>query len=592
MEITGEEKLLEPIKFYKTELAEKFLEKITNIFDKLLKESNIDINANRKSVKEYNKLTTERDKSQRKLKWVKRFSVASIIGLIYLAYREYYFVDYLKYLMDVNEDYKEVALTTTYYGLGILALLIFNFKYLRDKKKSLGSTIEELEAKANEKKMECYSQVNPLLSLFDSGMANKVITEVIPTLNIDEHFKIERYADLVNTFGMSEQLPGNFSTKDIISGEILGNPFIITKSICNTVVDEVYTGSRTVTWTEYYTDSNGKRASRTRSETLTASIVRPKQVFDDIVNLIYANNASEHLTFERDPGYIHRLTPKKLAKHIKKKVKELQKKSDRAIRKGESFQEMGNMEFDALFNALNRDHEVEFRVLFTPIAQRNMLELLKDEDFGDEFTFVKARKINNIFNGRNWILNVDKDYYRDFSFDTIKEVFFDVNKEYFNNFYRLFLPILSIPVYHQHKSQDYIYSDEYRCNYNPYTAEVMANLVGQNIFSHVDSVTPAILKTRTINSSGNKDVVEVTSTSYKTIIRTVYVPKRASNGRTYQVPVDWPEYIPLSAISQMGMTNTDHDEKEFENSLNSEKYEFIHGTDFAYRNKIIAFRNK
>lgn len=589
MELTGQEKLLEPIKFYKTELAQKFLDKISAIFDKLLKDSNIDIEANRKSVEEYNVLLKAKKKCESKLKWLKRLSIVVIIVIAFFCFEQIRSIKHLQYLMKYEKETQRAWMEVARAAAILLGLILFNFQYLRLKKKGLIKKIGDLNDEVDAKRDECYSQVNPLLSLFDSGMANKVITEVIPTLNIDEHFKIERYADLVNNFDLSEKLAENMSTKDIISGDILGNPFLIVRSICNEVVDEVYTGSITVSWTEHYTDSEGKRQSRTVTQTLTASLVRPKQVFNDAITLVYANNASEHLTFSREPGFIHELTPRKLARHIKKKTKALRKKSDRAISKGESFLEMGNPEFDVLFNALDRDHEVEFRVLFTPIAQRNMLELLKDKEFGDEFTFNKMMKLNTVNNGRDWVMNIHKSYYKHFSYDTIKEKYFDVNERYFNNFYRLFLPILSIPVYHQHKAEDYIYGNDYHCKYNPYTSEVMANLVGQRTFSHSETVTPSILKTKTIKSSDDGDYVEVKSRSYKTIIRTEYVPRTARNGRTYQVPVSWPEYIPLSAVGHMQVTNINDSEKEFEKNLRTGGLKELKGKQVAYRNKVVAY---
>lgn len=52
--VDEQEKLLEPVKYYKDELAGKYLERITSVFENLLNRSNIDVEANRKSVKEYN----------------------------------------------------------------------------------------------------------------------------------------------------------------------------------------------------------------------------------------------------------------------------------------------------------------------------------------------------------------------------------------------------------------------------------------------------------------------------------------------------------------------------------------------------------
>lgn len=585
--IDEQEKLLDPLKYYKTELTEKFLNKLTDTFKKLLKESNIDIEVNRKSVEEYNEISSTKAKNENILKWLKRFSYLVIISSICLTIYEINNITILKKLFDMNKNIYNITIKTVITGFFIIALSILNFKYINKKKYIYIQKIEELGTELKAKQDECYLQVAPLLKLFESNMANKFITEIIPTLILDKYFKIERYADLVYNFGMAEQLDSNLSAKDLISGEILGNPFVIIKSIQNRVVDETYHGSLTVSWTEYYT-YNGERKSRNRTQTLRASIVKPKQIFEEIIDLIYGNDAAEHLSFIREPNFIHDFTPKELAKYLKKIEKEIKKKSEKSIKTGDSFLEMGNLEFDGLFGALNRNNEVEFRVLFTPIAQRNMIELLKDKDFGDDFVFHKMNKLNKISNGKNWILNVNKSYYNDFSFDVIKEKYYEINKKFFSNFYRLFLPIFTIPVYHQHKSQNYIYGNEFNYNYNSYIAEVMANSLGQNLFSHSESITPSILKTNTIKTQEDIDLVEVKGKSYKTITRTQYIPVTANNGRTYNVPVDWIEYIPLSTLGRMEIKKINIEEKDFEKSINHEFSKSIGNKKYTYKNNIFA----
>lgn len=475
-------------------------------------------------------------------------------------------------------------------GFLILLTGFLIFYFFRKKKKLYHKKLVELEKEANEKYDECYQQVQPLLQLFESNISNKIITNIIPTLTLDENFKIERYANLVKNFELPKTLNENFSINDLLSGEILGNPFILIKSLYNKVVDEVYTGSLTVSWTEYYTDSNGKTQSRIRNETLVASVVRPKQVFENVINLLYGNESAGNLTFSRNPNYIHEMSPRKLNKFLKKNQKLIKKKSTEAIKNGENFTEMANEEFDALFQALNRDNEVDFRLLFTPIGQRNMLNLLKNKNFGDDFSFKKIKKLNNITNDKNWILNIDKSYYKDFSYDKIYEKFFNINTKYFENFYRIFLPILSIPVYHQHKSLDYIYDKTYNFNYNPYTSEFIANMIGQNYFCHIDTVTPAILKTKTIKSEKDIDFIEVNSKSYKTITRTTYVPRTAGNGRTYQVPVNWIEYIPLTTTQNMKIQNLNLTEKEFENSKDKKFIKNLEGEIYTYKNGLLGVK--
>lgn len=586
--VDEQEKLLEPLKYYKTEVAKNFLDKLTDNFENLLRKSGIDIEANKKSVSDYNEISKVKVKNEKKLKWAERFYILFFYIFIFLIIYEIGIIRTIKNLYDLNKNIQDPILRALLIGIGAVVLGILNFKYIRGKKKQLNKSIKEIETELVLKKEECYSQVNPLLSLFESNTANKIVTEIIPTLVLDKNFKIERYADLVENFEMPTKLQNNFSTKDIISGEILGNPFIIIKSLCNRVIDQKYTGSLTVSWEETYRDSNGERKTRTVSQTLHASIIKPKQIFEDKIDLIYGNDAAEHLHFSREPKFIHEFSEKKLAKYVEKSEKELKKKTENAIKTGQTFLEMGNSEFDVLFGALNRDNEVEFRVLFTPIAQRNILEVLKDKDFGDDFAFRKINKLNNVSNQNDWILNIDKSYYEDFSYEIIKEKYYDINKRYLNNFYRLFLPILAIPVYHQHKAQKYIYQEKYNYNYNPYTSEAAANLLGAELFSHEESNTPSILKTKTLRVEGDADLIEVISQSYKAVERTEYVPMRAGDGRVYNVPVNWIDYVPLAAKGRMELKKLDIEENEFEKSLDQEFYKSTENKRYIYKNNIFA----
>ena len=589
--LNGQEKLLEPLKYYKSEFAEKFLDELTKNFEDLLKKSNIDIEANRKSVKEYNDIIKNKNKNNRKLKFLNVCSCILFLIVFYLIFCDLNFIFLLKKLSVSKGDIQETVLKTVLLSIVIILTLIFNFKYLGKKIKDFKEKNNDLEAELQSKREECYLQLYPFIKLLESNIANKITTNIIPNLNIDKNFKIERYAELVKKYGLAEKLKPRFSTKDIISGEILGNPFVIVKSLYNETVDKVYTGSRTVSWTEYYRE-NGETKSHTVSQTLTASIVRPKEFFHENINLIYGNEAAEHLKFTREPKFVHELTPKKLQKHIKNTEKEIRKISERAVKEGKTFLEMGNTEFDALFYALNRSNEVEFRVLFTPTAQKNMIELLKDKDFGDDFYFDKDEKLNIISNNKEWTLNINKSYYNDFSFDVIKERYFEINKEFFKNFYKLFLPILSIPVYHQHKSQDYIYGNEFGYNYNPYSSEVMANFLGEDIFSHPDTTTSTILKTNTIKTKGDIDLVEVIGNSYKEVSRVEYIPVRADNGRVYDVPVNWVEYVPLTACNKMEIKKLNIKEDEFEDYTNEEEFsKVVNNKRYAYKNNLFAVFN-
>ena len=70
----------------------------------------------------------------------------------------------------------------------------------------------------------------------------------------------------------------------------------------------------------------------------------------------------------------------------------LERKSEDALEDGGNFQALANEEFDAQFNALDRNNEVEFRVLFTPLAQSNYKDIFENSPYGDDFLF----SINNV----------------------------------------------------------------------------------------------------------------------------------------------------------------------------------------------------
>lgn len=579
-EVSG--KLLDPIKSYKQEFAKSFLDRLTARFEELVSESNLDVEANRKSVAEHEKLSNAKSSEESTLSCLKIVSWILIIAVIIIGYLDWQVIDLVQYeKYRTNENYQMLALYT---GI-IIVVLIFNFTFISRKKRECVEKIKNLAKEIRLKEEECWSQVLSLLVLFKSNIANKIITEVLPKLNLDEYFNIERYAQLVDGFDMPRKMDRKLSTTDVLSGEMLGNPFIIAKSLKNQVVSQEYTGSRTVSWTEYYYE-DGKRKSRTESETLYATVVKPKQVFNDEITLYFGSDVAEHLNFTREPNFIHELNDKKVAKYVKSQSKAIKKKTEKAIKNGDTFLEMQNLEFDSLFGALDRNHEVEFRVLFTPIAQKNMLDLLKDKDFGDDFYFFKNHKLNRIINRRDWIINIDRQKYHHFSFDEIKKRYFELNQEYFSNFYRLFLPILSIPVYHQHKTKDYIYESQYQYKYNPYVGEMMANELGADLFKHKDSGTRAILKTNFLerDETTGSEYFEVLAMSYKTVTRTDYVSTLARNGRWYDVPVDWIDYVPIAAAGSMEVKKLDLEENEFE-TMASEKY--VRGT-YSYKNNIFA----
>ena len=82
--VDEQEKLLEPLKYYKTEVAKNFLDKLTDNFENLLRKSGIDIEANKKSVSDYNEISKVKVKNEKKLKWAERFYILFFYSTLFL----------------------------------------------------------------------------------------------------------------------------------------------------------------------------------------------------------------------------------------------------------------------------------------------------------------------------------------------------------------------------------------------------------------------------------------------------------------------------------------------------------------------------
>ncbi len=130
---------------------------------------------------------------------------------------------------------------------------------------------------------------------------------------------------------------------------------------------------------------------------MTASATKPIPVYQNGKILIYSNDAAPNLNFSRNPSKFSNNDG--LFNSIRKRI-ELHrlKKFSQNLDDDSQYTLMSNHEFETLFHAKDRDNEVEFRLLFTALAQTQILKIMKDQNFGygDDFSFKKRGKINLI----------------------------------------------------------------------------------------------------------------------------------------------------------------------------------------------------
>lgn len=480
-------------------------------FDELTKKSGVDIEENRKTVKEYNEYKFRLSNLKKKLN-LKRF---------------------LRVLMCIS--------------LVLIPLVIIKItpqiKALRADIVDADMRIKELFDKAN-------NEMLPLNRLFTDRDAVDITEDVIPLLSFEKCFSTKQEEDMKTNYDFEVPENAEQSTIDVLAGHYNENPFLFEAKIIHTMGEETYHGYKTITWTETYRDSKGHLRTRMRTDTLHASVTKPKPFYITEVVLNYCAQGAPDLSFTRDATNLHKKNEKELARHVKRGERKLRKLNEEALRENDDFTSMSNTEFEVLFDALDRDNEVEFRELFTPLAQTNMVSLISsDKGFGDDFNFIKRKRTNRIYtnHSRGRTINLFPNEYYSYSYDIIKNNFISKNVAFFKNIYFDFAPLFAIPAYQERPVHSLKPIPDYSKKYSYKECETLANLLDRKYVVHPFTKTPAILKASFKGNDGMADQACITAYSYDIDKKIDYISVHGGDGHDHMVPVEWDDYLPLSA---------------------------------------------
>lgn len=573
---TDADRLLEPAVAYEKHYKTEFSQNADSLFESLVKKSGISVEDNRLTAEEYRRVSEQADNFKKKLSGMKVGRILLIIAAVIAAFVTVYGI------------YESNILAAVIPVIVIGGILVLIFTVFNPKIKLLKSEFDESDEKARKLYSKAVELISPLLDLFDSSMTSELIQKTVPTLVVDKNYDMRRYDYLHGKYGYTEDDGDDISTVGIMSGEIIGNPYVFERKLNHTWGTQTYTGTKTIHWTTTEV-INGRRQVQHHSQVLYASVVKPKPFFSYSTDLVYGNEAAPDLCFSRLKTHAERLSEHKKKSFIHSRVKKIKKLAKENIDKG--FTELGNEEFDALFGAFDRNHEVQFRLLFTPLAQKNLLNIINGgSPYGDDFNIVKRNCINIVSSehAQNWNFNINTAQYHSYDVDLCKKAFMSINEEYFRSMFFDFAPLLSIPMYQQIKPHEYIYRDSYERNYTVREAEVMANRIGAAVLAHQSSVTPAILKTRLLSTEKDIDRISVHALSYRTVTRVDFVPVRGGDGHWHDVPVPWLLYIPLEQETQVELSMLDMSEYDFRHSSyanDSRNHTFYHSI-FATLGKI------
>ena len=139
--------------------------------------------------------------------------------------------------------------------------------------------------------------------------------------------------------------------------------------------------------------------------------------------------------------------------------------------------------------------------------------------------------------------------YNTYDYEVAKATFIQDAEDYFKGIYFDLAPLMCIPLYQQHMSQEYIYEDQYYGNVTSYETEAIANRYNEKIFAPKDAVTHCILKSEFRKKKGKGDKVNIHAYAYRAENRTTIITKMGADGRNHQIPVHWIEYIPVEKVT-------------------------------------------
>ena len=500
-----------PLEEFESKYRELHLKNASEFLESLVQKSGINIEQNRETVRAYNEYKENIAGLKKKVNKLRFWRVIMCITII---------------------------------------LIPVVIKKTTPKIKELRKEIEEADKRADELLAEANRQMTPLNALFTERDGIVLIEKTIPMISFDNYFSVEQEADMKINYDFKEHNNNEQSTVKVLAGRYNDNPFLFENKVVHRMGMETYHGYKTIHWTETYRDSDGKMKTRRKSERLHATVTKPKPFYKNQIVLNYCSQGGPDLTFSRDASHLDRKSEQAIERFVKRGERKLDRKTDQAISQNDDFMSMSNTDFEVLFDALDRTNEVQFRTLFTPLAQTNMVDLILSKiGYGDDFNFIKSKRTNSIISehsqGRDLYLSPDK--YTSYSYDIIKENFIGKNQEFFKAVYFDFAPIWAIPIYQERPVHSLKPIPDYSQVYSLKECEALANAVGYRFVAHPSTKTQAILKSTFVRSKDNIDETCITAYSYDIEKRVDVVSVYGGDGRYHDISVSWDEYLPLEA---------------------------------------------
>jgi hypothetical protein len=535
------DRLHDPVELYQSVLKEAHAHNASAFFEDLVRASSIDIDANAATTKEIYRLDGVIGEAGGS---ATRWKILRIVVIVAAG---------VSFIMAYGNRMTTLqCLAWSVLGIGLVSTVYF---FINGKVREFNDRSNRLKAERSEKVQLAWSQMLPLNQLFGWDAFPKILKKTFPLIELDAFFSQGRLSQLKESFGFDESFNVSRSVVFPHSGVLNGNPFVLAQSLDHWMGTKTYRGSLRISWTTLEKDSLGRLARVRHNETLRASVNKPFPEYIVRSTLIYGNKTAADLSFSREPNSLSDAGDGLIDRWRKSRaLKKLTAKS-RILDDDSEFTLMSNHDFETLFNASDRNHEVQFRVLFTPLAQQMMVKLLRDKSagYGDAFSFYKDGMINKI--APEYLIDTDisakPSLFHFYDVEETRKRFNDYHNELFKSFFFTFAPLLLISVYQERKSEMSVTTSPEEQTTCFWEHEAIANHMGEESFAHPESITRNVLKTEhSIDPDGAK-VVEVTAHGFAGENRVDYVQVRGGDGNYHDVEVPWVEYIPVERTSHI-----------------------------------------
>jgi hypothetical protein len=548
-----------PLDEYALHFKETHSKHVSEYFEALVRRSGVNEQENAKTVAEFRALETEigANSSLRNTWWLAG-GAALIVAVAATAVA----------FSSRGPAYLLLLLT--------IGAVVFLLTLVRGKLSETKSRLQQLALQRDMKRDEAWAQMEPLNRLHTWNVAPTLFEAAFPAVQLDPYVSRARVSDLVSTYGLSPEFSDGRSAVFSQSGAFNDNPLVFQRSLHHWIGTRTYSGSLVIHWTERTRDSNGNYINVRRSQTLTASVIKPHPEFEERTALIYGHEAAPNLSFSRNPSKLSGLDEGWITDWRKtRKIKKIERQARRDVMTGDGhLTVMSDKGFEALFHATNRDDETAFRLLFTPLAQREMVKLLNDRSvgFGDDFALTKLGPINIVQPQHLDKTRFDGDPRRLHSMDLAeaRRLFTTFHAEYFKSLYFSLAPLLTIPLYREKRTVPHAEDQTSQLETCEWEHESVANLLGEARFQHPQAVTRSLLKTTSTKIAPAVSAVNVTAHGYGGVSRIDYVPVRGGDGNVHAVPVHWTEYYAVQAWRTMLVGVVESDQSDGSDSRSTD----------------------